>query len=268
MSRNKEKAQAGLNRYYDQKSKEAGALESNPSLRPKYVQSEKSLPQAEKWRSTIMTEISVKLTRISDSSTSDFVLRELNDSLNKLFKEKRAWEYHIKSLGGVDYISYDKDFKNAGVAGEHTDESGKKIQGYRYFGRAKNLPDVKILLESKAKSNNITETKNPKLPPLYYGYGIDTILSSDSKKRIVKNSGKSKIDYIEYPVPPKDELLKFEQKREQEILQEIDDNSKVDLQFEFQDFEKVIPPNDVVYRWIVDKKKQELMKRLGLEDTN
>ncbi|ODV78325.1 Isy1-like splicing factor, partial [Suhomyces tanzawaensis NRRL Y-17324] len=147
-SRNKEKAQASLNRFHDQKAKEAGVLESNPNLRPKYVQSVDSLPQAEKWRSTIISEISTRLTWIQDPDATDAELRELNDTINKLFNEKRAWEYHIKSLGGNDYLNFGKNLSSTGLL-TNVDLSGATSRGYRYFGRAKELPDVKKLLETK-----------------------------------------------------------------------------------------------------------------------
>ncbi|KAK6463350.1 Isy1-like splicing factor, partial [Scheffersomyces coipomensis] len=149
-SRNKEKAQSALNRFQAYKNKEAGILESNPNLRPKYVQSVTSLPQAEKWRSTVISEISVKLTRIQDVSINDYQIRDINDDLNSLFKEKRAWEYHIKSLGGNDYINFGKNMNQAGI----TDSSGLQVKGYRYFGRAKELPDVKQALEAQKKIRN------------------------------------------------------------------------------------------------------------------
>ncbi|KAK6203573.1 Pre-mRNA-splicing factor ISY1 [Scheffersomyces amazonensis] len=147
MSRNKEKAQSALNRFQALKNREAGVLESNPNLRPKYVQSVTSLAQAEKWRTTIISEISVKLTRISDQSINDYQIRDLNDDLNRLFKEKRSWEYHIKSLGGNDYINFGKNLDKAGVL----DSTGLQVKGYRYFGRAKDLPDVKQALEQHKK---------------------------------------------------------------------------------------------------------------------
>jgi len=34
---------------------------------------------------------------------SDFQIRDLNDEINKLMREKYRWEMQIKDLGGVDY---------------------------------------------------------------------------------------------------------------------------------------------------------------------
>ena len=36
-------------------------------------------------------------------SLSEFAVRDLNDEINKLIKEKGRWEWRIKELGGPDY---------------------------------------------------------------------------------------------------------------------------------------------------------------------
>lgn len=39
----------------------------------------------------------------SPVTASDDAIRDLNDEINKLFREKRHWENRIKELGGSDY---------------------------------------------------------------------------------------------------------------------------------------------------------------------
>lgn len=169
-----------LNNFQQYKSKESGALDTNPQNRPRYVQKVQSIPQAEIWRNIVLGEISSKLTQINDSQTSDARLRELNDALNQLFKEKRSWEYHIKNLGGNDYIHKVKDMINSGV----------NVAGWRYFGRAKELPDVKKMIEEKKgqikKQNGGESTKDleKRLDDHYYGKLKDSkhLLDYESKK--------------------------------------------------------------------------------------
>ncbi|CCG25067.1 Isy1 pre-mRNA-splicing factor [Candida orthopsilosis Co 90-125] len=169
-----------LNNFQQYKSKESGALDTNPQNRPRYVQKVQSIPQAEIWRNIVLGEISSKLTQINDSQTSDVRLRELNDALNQLFKEKRSWEYHIKNLGGNDYIHNVKDMINSGV----------NVAGWRYFGRAKGLPDVKKMIEEKKgqieKQNGGESTKDleKRLDDHYYGKLKDSkhLLDYESKQ--------------------------------------------------------------------------------------
>lgn len=155
MSRNKEKNQSHLHRYYAQQERDAGVLETNPALRPKYVQKVNSLPHAERWRLTVLTEISVKLTDINDPSLGLDEIRSLNDTLNKLQREKRAWEYHIRKLGGADYSK------------QRNQVQGMIVNGIRYYGRARELPEAsceKVMLE-EAK-------EEPHIPLAYYdAYG-------------------------------------------------------------------------------------------------
>lgn len=75
-------------------------------------------------------------------------IRDLNDEINKLIREKGHWERRIVELGGPDY---------AKAAPPITDSAGNLIEGatgrgagYRYFGAAKNLPGVKELFAKEA----------------------------------------------------------------------------------------------------------------------
>ena len=83
------------------------------------------------------------MTKIQDESLSDFQVRDINDEINALMREKHAWERRIRELGGPNY--------SRGGAGV-TDGQGREVpgggRGYRYFGRAKNLPGVKEMFEA------------------------------------------------------------------------------------------------------------------------
>lgn len=64
----------------------------------------------------------------------EFRIRDLNDEINKLMREKRHWEVQIKTLGGPDH---------ARVGPKMLDQDGKEVpgnRGYKYFGAAKDLP--------------------------------------------------------------------------------------------------------------------------------
>lgn len=69
-----------------------------------YLASEcKSLKKAEKWRNQIIREIAKKVAQIQNAGLGEFRIRDLNDEINKLLREKRHWEVQIKDLGGPDY---------------------------------------------------------------------------------------------------------------------------------------------------------------------
>ena len=129
---------------------------------------------------------------------SDYEVRDVNDDINKLLREKRHWENQIVALGGANYR------RNVPMI----DEDGKEVpgtKGYkyvslntptllipslsssvccmfspswlvcRYFGRAKELPGVKELFASKKKDEeeeNVAASYYKKFlnhGPAYYG---------------------------------------------------------------------------------------------------
>ncbi|KAF9358217.1 NineTeen Complex (NTC) component [Mortierella sp. AD094] len=143
MARNEEKAQSMLYRFREAKNAELGGSKKL-ERRPYRISEVTSLAEAEKWRRNVIGEISKKVSKIQDSSLSDFQIRDLNDEINKLMREKYRWEQQIKDLGGVDYR----------IAGPKTlDAQGKEVpgaRGYKYFGRAKDLPGVKELFQPQA----------------------------------------------------------------------------------------------------------------------
>lgn len=74
-------------------------------------------------------------------SLSEFQVRDMNDQINRLMRERRAWEHRITELGGPNYRVIPpkamQSMNNDPIMGAHG--------GYRYYGRAKDLPGVKEL---------------------------------------------------------------------------------------------------------------------------
>ena len=80
-------------------------------------------------------------------------VRDLNDEINKLLREKYHWERQIKALGGADYIA---------SAPRSYDADGRELpgqRGYRYFGAAKDLPGVKELFDSGVQDEAVQRTR-------------------------------------------------------------------------------------------------------------
>lgn len=143
MARNEEKAQSMLYRFREAQAAELG-LGTRADRRPKMASACKSLRECERWRGEILREISRKVSKIQDAGLTDYEVRDLNDEINKLMREKRHWENQIVALGGANYR------RNVAMV----DDDGKEVpgtKGYKYFGRAKELPGVKELFQSKKK---------------------------------------------------------------------------------------------------------------------
>ena len=197
MARNSEKAQSMLFRFRAQQAAESGLLPSAGLRRPKAPSSVSTIPLCEKWRGQILKEVSRKVLKIQDESLSDFQIRDLNDEINRLMKEKWGWERRIRELGGPNYM------RGGGVV---FDDSGREVvgggKGYRYFGRARELPGVKEMFERAAKrrvrdeqgengeeGKKIRQEINRKnLDANYFGYGLDeedgTLLKYEAAKEI------------------------------------------------------------------------------------
>ncbi|KAF5310395.1 hypothetical protein D9611_012112 [Ephemerocybe angulata] len=167
MARNEEKAQSMLYRFREAQAGELG-LGTRADRRPRVPAVCKSLRECERWRGEILREISRKVSKIQDAGLTDYEVRDLNDEINKLLREKRNWESQIIALGGANYK------RNVAML----DEDGKEVpgtKGYKYFGRAKDLPGVKELFQShKAEVEEENQALNHykkfmNQGPAYYG---------------------------------------------------------------------------------------------------
>ncbi|KAL1957704.1 hypothetical protein VTO42DRAFT_5547 [Malbranchea cinnamomea] len=194
MARNSEKAQSMLFRFRAAQAADLGIFDIGRTRRPKAITSVTSIPICEKWRGQVLKEISRKVSRIQDQSLSDYQIRDLNDEINKLMREKYMWEVQIRNLGGPNYTR---------GGGRVYDEEGREIpgggKGYRYFGRARELPGVKEMFEAVARKRaaeqeetsvglraDLTEMLRKHVDAAYFGYGLDeedgTLLAYEQEK--------------------------------------------------------------------------------------
>mmetsp|Transcript_7975 Transcript_7975/g.29501 ORF Transcript_7975/g.29501 Transcript_7975/m.29501 type:complete len:282 (-) Transcript_7975:38-883(-) len=150
MARNEEKANALLNRWLDAK---AGILgtKRDPKKRPFLASECNDVAEADKWRSQILREIGKKVMEIQNAGLGEHVLRDLNDEINKLVREKGHWENRIIELGGPNYK---KGAKVRDEDGAYVEKATGKGAGYRYYGAAKNLPGVRELFQKEKKVEN------------------------------------------------------------------------------------------------------------------
>lgn len=186
MARNAEKSQSMLFRFRAQQAADLGIVDINRTKRPKAISQQENIQTCERWRGQVLKEISRKVSKIQDLALSDFQIRDLNDELNKLFKEKWQWEMRIRELGGPNYMR---------GGGKVTDDEGRVIdgggKGYRYFGRARELPGVKELFEAATQKpeKEVKEARQDlrlRVDASYYGYNLDeedgTLLRYEAQK--------------------------------------------------------------------------------------
>lgn len=172
MARNAEKAMTTLARW------RAAQLEDGKpekKRRPFDPNECTDLADAERFRLGIIREISKKVTQIQNAGLGEFKIRDLNDHINRLLRDKRNWEGRIKQLGGADFKSSHRGGIGGGLEGPRVDAEGREVpgsRGYKYFGAAKDLPGVRELFALKEKSiprkTRAELMKN--VDPDYYGW--------------------------------------------------------------------------------------------------
>lgn len=125
---------------------------------------------AEKWRRDLVKDITKKISSIHNASLGEHRIREINDEINKMNRQKHFWEARIRELGG-----------NA-IKGRLIDVEGKELPGapgYKYYGAAKDLPGVRELFAEKSNEVNSRQQKRSRgdlyknITPDYYGYRDD-----------------------------------------------------------------------------------------------
>jgi pre-mRNA-splicing factor ISY1 len=167
MARNSEKAMTALARWRQLQLKEQGKLRVD--RRPHLASEETNVKKAEKWRYQVVREIAKKVAQIQNAGLGEYKIRDLNDEINKLLREKSHWEDRVKELGGIDFKK---------TAPKMLDNEGKEVpgnRGYKYFGAAKDLPGVRELFDQEppisSKKHRGEMMRN--IDADYYGYMDD-----------------------------------------------------------------------------------------------
>ena len=167
MARNEEKAQLMLNKWVTMKEQfnSGQAAERRPFLATDCS----SLADCEKWRMQIVREVTKKVAAIQNAGLGEHKIRDLNDNINKLLREKGHWQRRIRDLGGPDYNALEP---------KALDAEGRPLPGgggYRYFGAARDLPGVKELFEAPPpqKKRRTRGDMMRNVTPDYYGFRDD-----------------------------------------------------------------------------------------------
>ncbi|KEZ39282.1 Pre-mRNA-splicing factor ISY1 [Scedosporium apiospermum] len=244
MARNSEKAQSMLFRFREAQAADLGLFDAARTRRPKLITEVDSIPACEKWRGQVLKEISRKVTKIQDPALSDYQIRDLNDEINKLMREKHMWEIQIRNLGGPNYMR---------AAAKVYDDQGREIpgrgKGYKYFGRARDLPGVKELFEAarakKAEEKPLEARADIRrqVDAAYYGWSPDE---------------------------EDDELLAYEAAREKEAFENMADTGNPEPPPGWEPLpgdsgdgkEWQLPTLEEVQEELIDRRRRKLLEQL------
>ncbi|KAJ1552789.1 NineTeen Complex (NTC) component [Cladochytrium tenue] len=222
--------------------------------RPGSVAAVDTVREADRWRSDVIREISRKVAKIQDSTLSEFEVRDLNDKINKLLRDKRAWEYRIKELGGPDYRR---------SAPRMLDQDGKEIpgsQGYKYFGRAKDLPGVRELFEVPVVED-VQKTRGELLRAVgadYYGYRDedDGLLLQYEKELEKRELARAKEEDRQAGLHVEEDDAMGDSP--EDTFMDSDDEV---MNREYRYASVVVPSVQEVEQFLVQKRKQEILDR-------
>ena len=135
-----------------------------------------SIPICENWRGEAIKLVIAYVTDIQNASLGEHRIRDINDEINKLLKEKESWETRIRELGGKDYS------KDTPIIPDIDETEVPSIGGYKYFGAAKLLPMVREIFKKQAPNP-------PKQDPSYLYKRVNTKyygLGSDNEEILAK----------------------------------------------------------------------------------
>jgi len=286
MARNSEKAMTALARWRNAKMAEEG-LDKKPERRPYLATHCDNVKEAEKWRLQIVREISKKVSQIQNAGLGEFRIRDLNDEINKLLREKRHWEARILELGGNDLRK-----KSRMLDREGQEVPGSK--GYKYFGAARELPGVRELFENAepaAPRKSRAELMRD-IDAAYYGFRDDedgllvplevvaetAAIQASLKKwkeKKLKREQESSAEQVEES--SKSKKKKRNEDQESELDEDITSVPQMSENDRLEEAMKAgkearfvsyinIPSQDDIKQALLRRKKQELLMQYDLED--
>lgn len=224
---------------------------------------------------------SIQLTTLLSppAGLGEFRIRDLNDEINKLLREKRHWENQISALGGPHYRRYGPRMFDA----EGREVPGNR--GYKYFGAAKDLPGVRELFEQEPPPPP-RKTRGELMKEVdadYYGYrddddGILVPLENKAEKLAIAEAvrvwkerqqqrgegGEKKAEKNEEEEEDEEDIYPVDEEYEKAQSNIGGDNHGL-LAPKFTAHVPV-PSQQDIEAAILRKKKQELLEKYGITD--
>lgn len=177
MARPAEKARAMLNKWVKMREEGNAPAVNVRGRRPKLASECEHLGDAEFYRNQINKEITGMISEIQNLALGEHTIRDLNDEINRKFREKHHWNKRIFQLsnGTIDYNKKERSAQiEEGDVQFLVETNFGKRQGptYRYFGAAKDLPGVKELLEKQQERMRNLKLKKRAPNDIYKHVGV------------------------------------------------------------------------------------------------
>lgn len=280
MARPEEKAQNMLNKWVKMRQEADRASSSllyygeeplSKRRRP-YLASEcEYLQDAEKFRKDILQEIGEGVRKIQNAGMGEHAIRDLNDRINKLLREKFHWNRRIKELNGPDYNALER--RQAREVDDLQQSSLRGSGGYRYFGAARDLPGVKELFERQAAK--VSKRKRGELykyiTPDYYGLrdeedGVLVALEQRAMDHYYLMAERHRPKVLKTATPSPGDSSSDDDEEEEE-----DHHTNATLSIGgitgarvAMEAHVAIPSQEIISRAILQQKKRQLLSRLTL----
>lgn len=276
-----------LNRFITMKAEE----KKKPKERRPFLATEcRDLSEADKWRQQIMREIGRKVAEIQNEGLGEHRLRDLNDEINKLIREKSHWERRIVELGGPNYTRHSAKMTDLdGNIVDVPNPSGRG-PGYRYFGAAKKLPGVRELFDKppELRKRRTRYDIYKRIDAAYYGYrddedGILERLEPSAEAAMRREAAEEwyRLDRIRQEArkgvksgevaevsaavreilrEEEEDVVEEERMRDREMKERLEENER-----EFV-VHVPLPDEKEIEKMVLEKKKMELLNKYVSED--
>jgi pre-mRNA-splicing factor ISY1 len=209
MARPAEKARAMLNKWVAMRDgtgsggapkhhhRGAGG-DREPRRRPHLASSVEHLRDAERYRRQVVKSMRDKIAAIQNIALPENKVRELNDDINKLQREKYHWNKRVHQLGGLDHNALERK--------RQLEEGDTQLHlSYRYYGVAKELPGVKEHIEKELQARKKVKKVDlhKRIGPDYYGWRDedDGILLEVERKADENNTTRLPSSVTDFPDP-------------------------------------------------------------------
>lgn len=253
MSRNVDKANSILSRYQESQAEDStGYKDYSRFKRPKNVNKIQSLKESMEWRKQVLKDIKQKINRTFDLTLNEDQIIEINDLITDLINELNKWNYHIhKHLNGPDFNQKRKQVDTLG---------GKVINNKRYFGRAIEFQQKKIIKEG----SDVDKPVDPTLQKKYIDFNL---LSKQGINDSIYYGHLDKTDMYS-----REQLYEFEKIRTALLQERFQDdvnsqsfrNVNSDSNVDMIPTPEQIPSLADVEQYLVERRKKKLLESLNL----